>query len=116
MFKIKRVYDEPEPGDGRRVLVDRLWPRGLTKEKAKIDLWIKDIAPGTALREEFCHKPEKWAEFKRGYFKELKGRKELDDLLETAGRGTVTLVYGAKETRFNNAVALKEYLEKLKSK
>lgn len=116
MLKVKRVYDEPEAGDGLRVLVDRLWPRGLTKVKAKLDLWVKDIAPGPELREWFGHEPGKWSEFKRRYFKELKGRKEIADLLDKAARGTVTLVYGAKETRFNNAVALKEYLEKVASR
>lgn len=116
MLEVKRVYDEPEAGDGLRVLVDRLWPRGLTKGKARLDLWLKDIAPGPELREWFGHEPGKWSEFKRRYFKELKGRKETADLLEKAARGTVTLVYGAKETRFNNAVALKEYLEKVASR
>ncbi len=116
MLKVKRVYDEPEPGDGLRVLVDRLWPRGMAKSRAKLDLWVKDIAPGAGLREWFGHEPGKWSEFKRRYFKELTGRKEIADLLDEAARGTVTLVYGAKEPRFNNAVALKEYLEKLASR
>jgi uncharacterized protein YeaO (DUF488 family) len=116
MLKIKRAYDKPEAGDGLRVLVDRLWPRGLTKNRAKLDLWIKGIAPGTDLRKWFGHEPERWDEFKRRYFKELKGRGEIADLLEKAARGTVTLVYGAKEIRYNNAVALKEYLEKLAAK
>ncbi|MGA2363645.1 MAG: DUF488 domain-containing protein [Candidatus Aminicenantales bacterium] len=112
MIKIKRAYDEPEAGDGLRVLVDRLWPRGLTKDKAKIDLWTKEVSPTTGLRKWFGHEPDKWGEFKRRYFRELKGRKEIADLLAEAKRGTVTLVYGAKETKYNNAVALKEYLEK----
>ena len=112
MIKIKRAYDEPKAGDGLRVLVDRLWPRGLTKDKAKIDLWTKEVSPTIGLRKWFGHEPDKWGEFKRRYFRELKGRKEVVGLLAEAKRGTVTLIYGAKETKYNNAVALKEYLEK----
>lgn len=112
MLKVKRVYDKPERGDGYRILVDRLWPRGLTKEKAKADLWLKDIAPSDALRKWFQHEPEKWLEFKKRYFRELAGKKELVEAIgKKAGETTVTLIYGAKEERFNNAVAVKEYIE-----
>ncbi len=113
MLKVKRVYEEPEPGDGFRVLVDRLWPRGMTKERAKVDLWAKDISPSTPLRLWYGHEPAKWPEFKRRYFKEIKGREEIADLVEKAGHGTVTLLFGSKELRYNNAVALKEHLERL---
>lgn len=116
MLKIKRAYEAPDAGDGIRVLVDRLWPRGLTKVKAKVALWPKEISPSTALRTWYGHEPAKWAEFKRRYFKEIKGRPEIADLLGKAARGTVTLVYGSRETRYNNAEALKEYLEKLAAK
>jgi len=112
MIKIKRIYDEPEESDGFRILVDRLWPRGLSKEKAKIDLWLKDIAPSNELRKWFEHDPEKWPEFKKRFFNELSGKKELvDSIIEKTRKGTVTLLYGTKETRFNNATALKEYIE-----
>jgi uncharacterized protein YeaO (DUF488 family) len=112
MIKIKRVYEDADEGDGFRVLVDRLWPRGLSKDKAKVDMWLKDIAPGDTLRKWFAHDPEKWTEFKRRYFEELKNKKELvDTVIEKSRSGTVTLLYGTKEERYNNAVALKEYIE-----
>lgn len=112
MIKIKRIYEDADKSDGMRILVDRLWPRGLSKEKAKVDLWLKDIAPGDELRKWFAHEPEKWAVFKRRYFQELKGKQELVTLLkEKAQGGTVTLLYGSKEEKYNNAVALKEYLD-----
>lgn len=109
-LRIKRVYDESVRTDGFRILVDRLWPRGLTKEKAKIDLWLKEIAPSNELRKWYSHDPNKWVEFKRRYFKELKNKKELIDLIRQQ-KGIVTLLFGTKEEKFNNAVALKEYLE-----
>ncbi len=112
MIKIKRVYEDADEGDGFRVLVDRLWPRGLSKDKAKVDMWLKDIAPGDALRKWFAHDPGKWTEFKRRYFEELKDKKELMDMIIKKSRnGTVTLLYGTKEEIYNNAVALKEYIE-----
>jgi uncharacterized protein YeaO (DUF488 family) len=112
MIEIKRVYDKPEESDGFRILVDRLWPRGLSKQKAKIDLWLKDIAPSNELRKWYEHDPEKWPEFKERYYNELKDKKELvDSIIEKARKGTVTLLYGTKETRLNNATALKEYIE-----
>lgn len=111
--QIKRVYEAPSLEDGKRILIDRLWPRGLTKEKAKIDLWLKDIAPSTDLREWFGHDPEKWVEFQRRYQKELASndvvvtqlRKELE-------AGPVTLVFGAKDEIHNDAVVLRAYLKR----
>ena len=112
-IKIKRVYEPPDEEDGQRILVDRLWPRGLTKEKAKVDLWLKDIAPSTGLRKWFNHEPAKWSEFKKHYQHELKENKEQLLLLkEAAQKGIVTLVYGAKDEVHNDAVVLKEWLQK----
>ena len=113
MIKIKRVYEEPDKSDGTRILVDRLWPRGLRRDKAKLDIWLKDIAPGDELRKWFSHEPEKWAMFKRRYFQELGSKQEQVALLREKAQGeTVTLLYGTKEEKYNNAVALKEYLER----
>jgi len=109
-LKIKRIYDEPVKTDGYRILVDRLWPRGLTKEKAKVDLWLKEVAPSNELRQWYSHDPNKWQEFKNRYFKELMSKKELIDLIRKQKR-IVTLLFGSKELKLNNAVALKEYLE-----
>ncbi|MBI3343626.1 MAG: DUF488 domain-containing protein [Gammaproteobacteria bacterium] len=109
---IKRVYEKPTKADGFRVLIDRLWPRGIKKEAAEIDLWIKDIAPSDALRKWFGHKPIKRDEFKSRYFRELDQRPEwVSQLVAKATKHQVTLVYASKEEKFNNAVALKEYLE-----
>ena len=108
---IKRAYEEPERQDGTRILVDRLWPRGLTKEKAKIDLWLKDVAPSTELRKWFAHDPARWAEFRSRYLEELKRNNEpLSLLREEAAKGTLTLVYGAKDQKHNEAVVLQELL------
>lgn len=113
-MKIKRVYEAPSSQDGKRILVDRLWPRGLTKEKASVDLWLKDIAPSTSLRKWFGHDPEKWEEFKKRYFDELKNNKEQVSLLkDEMKKGTVTLIYGAKDETHNEAVVLKDLLNKL---
>jgi len=109
LLKIKRIYDKSDKTDGYRILVDRLWPRGLTKEKAKVDLWLKDIAPSNELRKWYAHDPSKWREFKRQYFKELKNNQEAIDLIQKQ-KGIVTLLFGSKEEKFNNAIALKEYL------
>jgi len=110
-MKIKRVYEKPYKEDGIRILVDRLWPRGLTKEKASIDLWLKDIAPSTELRQWFNHDPVKWNEFKKRYRLELKNNKEQISLLkEQMKKGTLTLVYGAKDEEHNEALVLKELL------
>ena len=112
-LKIKRVYEKPEKEDGKRILVDRLWPRGLTKEKASIDLWLKDIAPSTELRKWFGHDPEKWNEFRKKYLQELKNNKEQVSILyEQLKKGVVTLVYGAKDEEHNEALVLKEWLNR----
>jgi uncharacterized protein YeaO (DUF488 family) len=108
---LKRVYDEPTRNDGHRVLVDRIWPRGISKEKAKIDAWLKEIAPSSDLRKWFGHSPGKWEAFKARYFEELDSRPEVvKRLLDKVCHGRVTLVYAAKDKHFNNAVALKDYL------
>ena len=113
MIRIKRVYDEPEKSDGVRVLVDRIWPRGLSKERAGLDQWLKEIAPSTALRKWFGHDPEKWAEFKHKYFSELDAKEDLVHWLwDKSKEGHVTLLYGAKDEKNNNAAALMEYLER----
>ncbi|MBI5055652.1 MAG: DUF488 domain-containing protein [Nitrospirae bacterium] len=113
MVRLKRIYDPPSPSDGRRVLVDRLWPRGIKKEDAKIDLWLKDIAPGNELRKWFSHGPAKWPEFRKRYREELKDRPALLKLLrEELRKGTVTLLFAAKDIEHNNAVVLKEVLSK----
>ncbi|MDA8087697.1 MAG: DUF488 domain-containing protein [Nitrospiraceae bacterium] len=113
MIKIKRVYEKPDRADGFRILVDRMWPRGLKKDEAKVDAWLKDIAPSAELRKWFGHEPGKCAEFRNRYFRELKGKGELVSGLSEKGReGTVTLLYGAKYEACNNATVLKEFLEK----
>ncbi len=112
MLKIKRVYETPSHDDGKRILIDRLWPRGLRKEEAHIDEWVKDAAPSTALRKWFDHDPGKWGEFRRRFFAELdKAQESTDSIIAAARKGTVTLLFGSKEERYNNAVALKEYLD-----
>ncbi len=112
MIKLKRIYDPVSPDDGKRILIDRLWPRGIKKEDARIDEWLKDIAPSEELRKWFSHEPSKWAEFKRRYREELKDKRELIDRLRSeAGKGTLTLLYAAKDREHNNAVVLKEVIE-----
>src|SRR2546426_5627926 len=113
MIKIERIYRNPK-GDGSfRILIDGLWPRGLSKDKVKIDLWQKDIAPSDSLRKWFDHDEKKWNEFKRRYFKELdKNSDSVNVILNKTKERPITLLYSAREERFNNAVALKEYLEK----
>jgi uncharacterized protein YeaO (DUF488 family) len=112
MLKIKRVYDPPSPNDGKRILIDRLWPRGLKKEDAKVDVWIKEVAPSTQLRMWYGHDPKKWVEFKRRFFSELHRRQDLvEGIVNASRKGTVTLLFGSKEERFNNAVAIKEFVE-----
>ncbi|MEM0092452.1 MAG: DUF488 domain-containing protein [Saccharolobus sp.] len=111
MIKVKRVYEPIDKDDGIRVLVDRLWPRGISKDK--IDIWLKDIAPSEDLRKWFNHDPSKWEEFKRKYFEELDKNPKIEILLQLIRKGNnVTLVY-ASRSPYNNAVALKEYLDKL---
>ena len=112
MIRIKRVYEQPSRGDGKRILIDRLWPRGIKKEDAHIDEWLKEIAPSNELRKWFDHDPNKWGEFKKRFFAELQGRQGvMDGIVSSARRGTVTLLFASKEERFNNAVALKEYID-----
>ncbi len=112
MIRVKRIYDQFDEADGYRILVDRLWPRGMKKEEARIDLWMKEIAPSDTLRRDFRHEPEKWGEFRRLYFKELDEKKgPVQEMLRMAEKGTITLLYSARNTELNNAVALKEYLD-----
>jgi len=111
MIKIKRIYESPMKADGFRILVDRLWPRGISKEKAKIDLWFKDIAPSDHLRKWFAHDPAKWKEFKRRYFNELDKKKDVIAKIPKKSESNITLLYAAKDDKHNNAQALKEYLE-----
>ena len=113
-FKVnKRVYEGRSPDDGFRVLVDRLWPRGISKGSGAVDLWLRDVAPSNRLRRWFGHRPERWEEFKRRYFRELEGKQHLiAELLRLEKEhGTVTLLFSAKDAQHNNAVALREYLE-----
>ena len=113
MFRLKRAYEKPAAADGVRVLVDRLWPRGLTKHKADLDLWLRDIAPSPRLRKWFGHDPTRWQTFQRRYWAELKDRRDLvSDLRKKARSGTVTLVYAARDEDHNHALALKRYLNR----
>jgi len=111
LIKIKRAYDEPDINDGVRILVDRLWPRGVKKEDLKLDYWLKEVAPSDELRKWFGHDPDKWPEFRRRYSRELDQNSDrLKTIREAAKQGTVTLIYSAKDEEHNNASALKEYL------
>ena len=110
--EIKRVYEDPGRADGTRILVDRLWPRGLSKERARVDLWLKDIAPSTELRKWFSHDPSKWTEFQARYRQELKSDADLLDVLKKkAAKGPITLLYGAKDEVHNEAVVLQSLLQ-----
>ncbi len=113
MIKIKRVYEKPAKDDGWRVLVDRLWPRGMKKESARLDLWMKDVAPSEALRKWFGHEPERWKEFERKYRSELLKKKDLLAELKKMAKehGTLTLVYGAKDEEHNQAVVIADALK-----
>lgn len=112
MIKIKRAYDQVSEDDGYRILVGRLWPRGVTKERAAIDVWLKDVAPSTGLREWFGHDPKKWGGFKERYWKELEGKqKDIDIVMGKSREGTVTLIYSARDREHNTAQALKQYIE-----
>jgi uncharacterized protein YeaO (DUF488 family) len=116
MIRIKRVYDPPETDGGARFLVERLWPRGIKKEKLPIDGWLKDVAPSTELRRWFGHDPAKWDEFRRRYVAELAGCTEaLRPIRQAARRSNVTLLYSARDTEHNSAVVLKGYLTRRKS-
>jgi uncharacterized protein YeaO (DUF488 family) len=111
MIKLKRAYEPAAEADGLRVLVERLWPRGVTKQKAKIDLWLKEIAPSAELREWYGHEPTRWAGFRKRYRAELKSHGDLLKLLAfVAERHTVTFVYAARDEERNSAVALKAWL------
>ncbi len=115
-IRLKRAYDEPATRDGFRILVERLWPRGIRKDAAAIDLWAKEVAPSATLRKWFDHEPDRWNEFKRRYYAELdRNRDAVDAIAKLARDGPVTFVFGSKETRFNNAVALKEYVERFET-
>ena len=114
-IRIKRVYEKPDEKDGFRILVDRLWPRGLTKEKAAVDLWLKDIAPSTELRKWFNHDPDKWKEFKKRYLNELKENKDVVAVLKDHLRQkTVTLLFAAKDSDHNEALVLSHLFEEEK--
>ncbi|MGZ5010048.1 MAG: DUF488 domain-containing protein [Methylobacter sp.] len=113
-LQLKRVYESPTDSDGMRILVDRLWPRGLAKAEAKIDFWAKEVAPSSELRRWYQHEPEKWPEFQRKYLAELQSNSSpVQELIAKIGNGRATLLFGSKETRLNNAAVLKEYLEAL---
>jgi uncharacterized protein YeaO (DUF488 family) len=109
---LKRAYEAPTKTDGQRILVDRLWPRGLAKVSAKIDLWLKDVAPSTELRQWYGHTPEKWPEFKKRYRAELKNNPALSELKSLSRQGRITLVYAAKDRLHNEAVVLKQILDR----
>ena len=112
-IKIKRVYEQPDKKDGERILVDRLWPRGLTKEKAGVALWLKEIAPSTELRKWFAHDPNKWKSFRGRYETEIRHNDDLIKVLKQKARqGTITLIYGARDEKHNEALVLKQFLEK----
>jgi uncharacterized protein YeaO (DUF488 family) len=116
MVKLKRAYEAPARADGYRALIERLWPRGVRKERLRLDGWIKDVAPSPELRKWFGHDPKRWTEFKRRYASELKAspaRERLSTLAQQAARGTVTLVYSSRDAEHNNAVFLKRELERL---
>jgi uncharacterized protein YeaO (DUF488 family) len=112
-IRLKRAYDTPSDDDGTRILVERLWPRGVSKEKVAIDLWLKEVAPSTQLRKWYGHDPDKWEEFRRHYRAELDAKGEvIDDLKRRLRKGPVTFVFAAKDEEHNSAVVLKEFLER----
>jgi uncharacterized protein YeaO (DUF488 family) len=113
-IRIRRAYDPPLPEDGRRVLVERFWPRGMKKDRLFLNAWLRELAPSDELRRWFGHDPARWQEFRRRYRQELRGARQqqlLDELTDQASRRNVTLIYSAREERFNNAVALREIIE-----
>lgn len=116
---VKRAYEAPEAKDGRRILVDRVWPRGLGKDELRLDAWYRDLAPSTQLRKWFGHDPERWAEFRKRYVAELRHAGVLERVRELAAlakRGKVTLVYGARDEEHNQAIVLRDYLKQLIAK
>jgi uncharacterized protein YeaO (DUF488 family) len=113
MIRLKRVYEPPSRQDGFRILVERLWPRGLSKERASVHLWLKEIAPSPELRKWFGHKPSRWKQFRERYWEELRHNPDpIQRLKPRLKKGTVTFVYAARDEAHNGALALKEYLEK----
>ena len=108
--RIKRVYDEPAADDGERILVDRLWPRGISKEKAAFDEWMKEVAPTSELRKWFDHRPERWDEFKERYRAELRGNPAVEALRARVAAGKVTLLYGSRNRDFNHAAVLADFV------
>ena len=111
-FRTKRIYEKPARSDGRRILVDRLWPRGVSKSSASIDVWAKEVAPSHELRRWYQHDPQKWPEFRRRYFAELESNTDrVAELRANLGKGPATLVFSSREARLNNATALQEFLE-----
>jgi uncharacterized protein YeaO (DUF488 family) len=111
MLQLKRAYEKPSSKDGTRILVDRLWPRGLTKQRAAVDLWLKEIAPSPALRQWFAHDPARWKQFQQRYWKELRANPDaVDQLRRQIRQGSVTLIYAARDTDHNHALALKAFL------
>jgi uncharacterized protein YeaO (DUF488 family) len=114
MIRVKRIYEDPAPDDGQRLLVDRLWPRGITKTAAQLSAWLKDLAPGEDLRRWFAHDPSRWEEFQARYLEDLAAPDKgglLSDLMARARQGTVTLLFAARDQERNNAVVLKSFLE-----
>lgn len=112
MIQLKRIYDDPTPDDGLRVLVERLWPRGMTRDRARIDLWLKDVAPIAELRKWFGHDPAKWPQFQKRYWRELADNGDaVEQLRQKAKEGKVTLIYAARDEEHNGALALKMYLD-----
>ena len=113
MIRVKRVYDPPDRGDGKRILVDRLWPRGIRKENLRTDEWLREIAPSDKLRKWFSHDPKKYEEFKKRYSEELEDKSEILERIKSESRkGTVTILFSAKDTEHNNATVLRELLSK----
>jgi uncharacterized protein YeaO (DUF488 family) len=115
MLKLKRVYDPASSDDGRRFLMERLWPRGFRKDSLRLDGWLKDVAPSSKLRQWFGHDPQRWAAFRERYEAELtKNPEALEPILQAARQGTVTLVYSSRDSEHNNAVALRDYVARLR--
>lgn len=111
-IRVRRIYDAPQAGDGLRILVDRLWPRGVTRQRAALDRWMKDLAPSAGLRRWYGHDPARWPEFRERYFAELRGRPELVTVLrELAEKQDLVLLYACREARCNSAQALKDYIQ-----
>jgi uncharacterized protein YeaO (DUF488 family) len=112
MIRLKKIHDKPSEKDGIRILVDRLWPRGLSKEKAQLDIWLKEVAPSDDLRKWFSHDPDKWNGFKERYFKELDQKEAyVNQIIQMSEKNNVTLLYATKDENFSNAVVLNEYIE-----